>query len=144
MIGGEFNTPADRIRSGRIMPTLDGFTEANGGLAPILVFVDSSGSFNIDTECVDGPRGNAAAHLTGDVPAYVEAKFGASADPACWAVVGWSMGGTCAVDLAVRHSELLHTFVDIAGDLGPSSGTEEQSMRVFSAATPKRGPRSTR
>ncbi|WP_281878922.1 alpha/beta hydrolase [Nocardia sputorum] len=132
MIGGEFNTPADWIRSGQIMPTLDGFTKANAGLAPILVFVDSSGSFNNDTECVDGPRGDAAAHLTEDVPAYVEAKFGASADPARWAVVGWSMGGTCAVDLAVMHPELLHTFVDIAGDLGPSSGTKEQSIaRLF-------------
>ncbi len=132
MIGGEFNTPADWLRSGQIMPTVDGFTKANGGLAPILVFVDSSGSFNNDTECVDGPRGDAAAHLTEDVPTYLEARFGASADPARWAVVGWSMGGTCAVDLAVMHPELLRTFVDIAGDLGPSSGTKEQSIaRLF-------------
>ncbi|WP_373686205.1 alpha/beta hydrolase [Nocardia gamkensis] len=132
MIGGEFNTPADWIRSGQIMPALDGFTKANGGLAPILVFVDASGSFNNDTECVNGPRGNAAAHLTEDVPAYVEAQFGASADPARWAVVGWSMGGTCAVDLAVMHPDLVRTFVDIAGDLGPSSGTQEQTVsRLF-------------
>ncbi len=132
MIGGEFNTPADWIRSGQIMPALDGFTKANGGLAPILVFVDAGGSFNNDTECVNGPRGNAASHLTEDVPAHVEARFGASADPARWAVVGWSMGGTCAVDLAVMHPDLVHTFVDIAGDLGPSSGTEEQTVsRLF-------------
>ncbi|MBF6073705.1 hypothetical protein IU498_03580 [Nocardia beijingensis] len=132
MIGGEFNTPADWIRSGRIMPALDRFTEADGGQAPILVFVDASGSFNNDTECVDGPRGNAAGHLTEDVPAYVESRFGASADPANWAVVGWSMGGTCAADLAVMHPELVHTFVDIAGDLGPSSGTKEQTIaRLF-------------
>ncbi|MGW4091935.1 alpha/beta hydrolase [Nocardia sp. NPDC004750] len=132
MIGGEFNTPADWIRSGQIMPALDSFTKANGGRAPILVFVDSSGSFNNDTECVDGPRGDAADHLTEDVPAYVESRFGASADPANWAVVGWSMGGTCAVDLAVMHPDLVHTFVDIAGDLGPSSGTKEQTIaRLF-------------
>ncbi|MFR9769522.1 alpha/beta hydrolase [Nocardia sp. SC052] len=132
MIGGEFNTPADWIRSGQIMPALDSFTKANGGRAPILVFVDSSGSFNNDTECVDGPRGDAADHLTEDVPAYVESRFGAAADPANWAVVGWSMGGTCAVDLAVMHPDLVHTFVDIAGDLGPSSGTKEQTIaRLF-------------
>ncbi|MGQ4615044.1 alpha/beta hydrolase-fold protein [Nocardia sp. R7R-8] len=132
MIGGEFNTPADWIRSGQIMPALDSFTKANGGRAPILVFVDASGSFNNDTECVDGPRGDAAGHLTEDVPAYLESRFGASADPANWAVVGWSMGGTCAVDLAVMHPELVHTFLDIAGDIGPSSGTKEQTIaRLF-------------
>ncbi|MFI9511333.1 alpha/beta hydrolase [Nocardia sp. NPDC052566] len=132
MIAGEFNTPADWLRSGQIMPELDRFTAANGGRAPILVFVDSSGSFNNDTECVNGPRGDAADHLTKDVPGYVESRFGATADPARWAVVGWSMGGTCAVDLAVMHPELLHTFIDIAGDIGPSSGTKEQTIqRLF-------------
>ncbi|MEV6137434.1 alpha/beta hydrolase-fold protein [Nocardia sp. NPDC051990] len=129
MIGGEFNTPADWIRSGQIMPEVDKFTAANGGRAPILVFVDSSGSFNNDTECVNGPRGDAADHLTRDVPAYLRSRFGASADPANWAVVGWSMGGTCAVDLAVMHPELVRTFVDIAGDLGPASGNKEQTIR---------------
>nr|WP_084479029.1 alpha/beta hydrolase-fold protein [Nocardia jejuensis] len=129
MIGGEFNTPSDWVRSGQIMPAVDDFAKANSGQAPILVYVDSGGSFNNDTECVNGPRGDAADHLTGDVPAYVESAFGASKDPAKWAAVGWSMGGTCAVDLAVMHPELLHTFVDIAGDQGPSSGTKEQSVR---------------
>ncbi|RDI67528.1 S-formylglutathione hydrolase FrmB [Nocardia pseudobrasiliensis] len=128
MIGGEFNTPGDWLRSGQIMPEIDKFTAADGGRAPILVFVDSSGSFNNDTECVDGPRGNAARHLTEDVPPYVESTFNASRDPANWAVIGWSMGGTCAVDLTVMHPDLFHTFVDIAGDIGPASGNKEQTI----------------
>ncbi|WP_227985240.1 alpha/beta hydrolase [Nocardia spumae] len=128
MIGGEFNTPADWLRSGQIMPAIDTFTAADGGHAPVLVLVDSSGSFNNDTECVDGPRGAAADHLTQDVVPYVRARFGVSADPAKWAAVGWSMGGTCATDLTVMHPELFHTFVDIAGDLGPTAGTREQTV----------------
>ncbi|MBF4998681.1 hypothetical protein IRT45_16165 [Nocardia sp. BSTN01] len=128
MIGGEFNTPADWLRSGQIMPAIDAFTAANNGSAPVLVFVDSSGSFNNDTECVDGPRGAAADHLTKDVVPYVNSHFRVSADPAKWAVIGWSMGGTCATDLTVMHPELFHTFVDIAGDLGPTSGTREQTI----------------
>nr|WP_239004186.1 alpha/beta hydrolase-fold protein [Nocardia panacis] len=129
MIGGEFNTPADWVRSGQIMPIVDKYAAAANGQAPILVFVDSSGSFNNDTECVNGPRGDAADHLTRDVPAYVTSRFGASSDPANWAVIGWSMGGTCAIDLTVTHPELFHTFVDIAGDLGPASGDKEQTIR---------------
>jgi S-formylglutathione hydrolase FrmB len=90
--------------------------------------VDSSGSFNNDTECVNGPRGNAADHLIKDVRPYVISRFGASPDPANWGVVGWSMGGTCAIDLTVMHPDLFTTFDDIGGDRGPNSGTKEQTI----------------
>lgn len=128
MIAGEFNTPADWMRSGNAMPIIDAYAAAHGGNAPIFVFVDVGGSFNNDTECVNGPRGNAADHLTEDVRPYVVSHYGASADPARWAVVGWSMGGTCAIDLTVMHPDLFHTFEDIAGDHGPTAGTREQTI----------------
>lgn len=128
MIAGEFNTPADWMRSGNIIPVIDDYAAKHGGQTPVFVFVDSGGSFNNDTECVNGPRGNAADHLTKDVPPYVVSQFGASADPANWGIVGWSMGGTCAVDLAVMHPELFSAFVDIAGDHGPTAGTKEQTI----------------
>ena len=128
MIAGEFNTPADWIRSGNIMPVIDGYAASHGGQAPLLVFVDAGGRFNNDTECVDGPRGNAADHLTADVRPYIIDRFGASASASAWGVVGWSMGGTCAVDLTVMHPELFSVFVDIAGDHGPTAGTKEQTI----------------
>ncbi len=130
MIAGEFNTPADWPRTGNAIGTVDAFAAAHGGSAPILVFVDVAGSFNNDTECVNGPRGNAADHLTEDVPPYVTRTFGARI--ADWGVVGWSMGGTCAVDLTVMHPELFSAFVDIAGDMGPNAGTKEQTIaRIY-------------
>jgi S-formylglutathione hydrolase FrmB len=132
MIGGEFNTPADWLRAGNAIKSVDDFAAAHGGSAPVLVFVDSGGSFNTDTECVNGPRGNAADHLTDDVVPYLISHFGVSADPSNWGVAGWSMGGTCAVDLTAMHPEKFRTFVDIAGDLGPNSGTRAQTIaRLF-------------
>ncbi|WP_201274423.1 alpha/beta hydrolase family protein [Mycolicibacterium sp. CH28] len=128
MVAGEFNTPADWIRTGNAMPIIDGYAKSHGGQAPIFAFVDSGGSFNNDTECVNGPRGNAADHLTKDVRPYVVKNFGASDQAANWAVVGWSMGGTCAIDLTVMHPELFSTFEDIAGDHGPTAGTKEQTI----------------
>ncbi|WP_445170843.1 alpha/beta hydrolase-fold protein [Mycolicibacterium sp. Dal123E01] len=128
MIAGEFNTPADWLRTGNAMPIIDGYAQSHGGQAPIFVFVDTGGSFNNDTECVNGPRGDSADHLTKDVRPYVVDHFGASAQAANWAVVGWSMGGTCAIDLTVMHPELFSTFEDIAGDHGPTSGTKEQTI----------------
>lgn len=128
MVAGEFNTPADWIRTGNAMPIIDGYAASHGGRAPIFVFVDSGGRFNNDTECVNGPRGNAADHLTSDVRPYVVNTFGASDRAANWAVVGWSMGGTCAIDLTVMHPELFSTFEDIAGDHGPTAGTRDQTI----------------
>ena len=117
MIAGEFNTPSDWPRTGNAIATIDNFAASHGGYAPVFVFVDVGVSFNNDTECVNGPRGNVADHLIKDVPPYVTSTFGVNS--ANWGVVGWSMGGTCAVDLTVMHPQLFSTFVDIAGDVGP-------------------------
>ncbi|HEY4793439.1 MAG TPA: alpha/beta hydrolase-fold protein [Mycobacterium sp.] len=132
MIGGEFNTPADWLRAGNAARTIDEMAARHGGNAPVFVFVDSGGAFNNDTECVNGSRGNAADHLTKDVVPYMISRFGVSADPARWGIVGWSMGGTCALDLTVMHPELFSSFVDIAGNMGPEAGTKAQTIaRLF-------------
>lgn len=128
MIAGEFNTPADWLRTGNAAAIIDSYAQKHGGNAPVFVFVDSGGSFNNDTECVNGVRGNVADHLTKDVVPYVNQQFGTSADPANWGIVGWSMGGTCAVDLTVMHPELFSSFLDIAGDMGPNAGTKDQTI----------------
>ena len=132
MVGGEFNTPADWLRAGNAIKTVDDFAAAHQGNAPVLVFVDSGGAFNNDTECVNGSRGNAADHLTKDVVPFMEASYGVSKSAANWGIVGWSMGGTCAVDLTVMHPDMFSTFEDIAGDMGPNSGTKQQTIdRLF-------------
>lgn len=132
MIGAQLNTPADWLRAGGAVHTIDEFAAAHGGNAPVFVFVDATGAFDNDTECVNGVRGNASLHLTKDVVPYMISNFGVSADRRSWGVAGWSMGGTCAVELAVRRPELFSGFVDIAGDLSPNSGTREQTItRLF-------------
>ncbi|ORW27193.1 hypothetical protein AWC19_03075 [Mycobacterium palustre] len=132
MIGGQFNTPADWTRAGNAVKTIDDFAAAHDGKAPVLVFVDSGGAFNNDTECVNGVRGNAADHLTKDVVPFMVSHFGVSPDRSNWGVAGWSMGGTCAVDLTVMHPEMFSAFVDVAGDFFPNAGTKAQSIaRLF-------------
>jgi S-formylglutathione hydrolase FrmB len=138
MIGGEFNTPADWLRTGNAIKTVDDFAAQHAGEAPVLVFVDSGGAFNNDTECVNGARGNAADHLTKDVVPFMEQTYGVSAESANWGVVGWSMGGTCAVDLTVMHPDVFSAFEDIAGDLSPNSGTKQQTIdRLFGGSEAK-------
>jgi S-formylglutathione hydrolase FrmB len=132
MIGGQFNTPADWTRAGNAVKTIDDFAAAHDGNAPVLVFVDSGGAFNNDTECVNGVRGNAADHLTKDIVPFMISTFGVSRHRSNWGVAGWSMGGTCAVDLTVMHPEAFSAFVDVAGDFSPNAGNKAQTIaRLF-------------
>jgi S-formylglutathione hydrolase FrmB len=128
MIGSALNMPADWLRAGNAVQTIDDFASAHGGYAPVLVFPDATGAFDNDTECVNGPRGNAADHLVKEVVPYMVSNFGVSADRANWGILGWSMGGTCALDLTVMHPDMFSAFVDIAGDLGPNTGSKNQTI----------------
>jgi len=132
MISSAFNMPADWLRAGGAFDSIDNFAARHHGFAPVLVFVDPTGAFDNDTECVNGSRGNAADHLTKDVVPFVVSNFGVSADRANWGIAGWSMGGTCAVDLTIMHPDMFSVFVDIAGDRSPNIGTKEQTIaRLF-------------
>ncbi|GAB16593.1 putative esterase [Gordonia effusa NBRC 100432] len=123
MLPGVFNTPPDWMRIGNAIEVVDSYARAHNGQAPILVFADVTGGFRNDTECVNGPRGNVADHLTKEVRPQVISQFGADPSPRSWGIVGWSMGGTCAVDLTLMHPDLFTTFDDIAGDAAPNVGT---------------------
>jgi S-formylglutathione hydrolase FrmB len=128
MIGAEVADPDNWVRVGQAVRTADAYAASHGGQAPILVFVDATGSFHNDTECVNGPHGNAEDHLVKDVPEFISATFGASRDPHRWGVVGFSMGGTCAIGLTVEHPSTFGHFVDIEGDLGPNTGNKAQTI----------------
>lgn len=128
MIGGQFNTPADWIRTANAVATIDDFAARHDGNAPVFVFADSGGAFNNDTECVNGTRGMAADHLTQDVVPYLVANFGVSEDPTNWGVVGWSSGGTCALNLTLKYPELFSAFVNIDGDFAPNAGNKQQTI----------------
>jgi S-formylglutathione hydrolase FrmB len=128
MIGGEFAVPDNWVRSGDAVHIADAFAAAHHGFAPVLVFVDASGGFKVDSECVDGAAGKAADHLLKDIPPFVEKTFGTATAAGKWAVAGWSMGGTCAITLAVTHPQVFGHFLDISGDLGPNLGDKASTI----------------
>lgn len=131
MIGSALNTPADWVWAGHAAQAANDFAAGHGGNAPVLVFADATGAFNNDTECVNGSRGNAADHLVNEVVPYIVSNFRTSADRHNWGVAGWSMGGTCALDLTVMHSETFTAFLDIAGDASPNTGDRSHSIATL-------------
>jgi S-formylglutathione hydrolase FrmB len=129
MLGGVPGDPSNMIRAAHAEVVADAYAAAHHGRAPIVVFPDHNGGFLNDTECVDGPRGNAETYLMVDVPRFVEARFGASDRGSAWGIVGYSEGGTCAVTLALRHPDRFGAFVDIGGDLRPSAASGRLAQR---------------
>ncbi|HWD78750.1 MAG TPA: alpha/beta hydrolase-fold protein, partial [Kribbella sp.] len=128
LVGAELGSPGDWVRLGNAVRVSDDYAATHHGYAPMLVFADATGRFSNDTECVNGVRGNAADHLAEDIPAYVGRTFGATRVPGRWAIAGFSMGGTCALDLAVERPDVFGHFADISGDLAPYSGTPAQTL----------------
>jgi len=132
MVGAEFSHPNDWLESGDALKILDRFAALHYGNTPVVVFPDTTGKFDNDTECVNGPRGNAADHLTKDVLPYLVSHFNVSPKAANWGLVGWSSGGTCALTTAVRNPDKFSVFVALDGQLGPNAGTKPQTVgRLF-------------
>jgi S-formylglutathione hydrolase FrmB len=62
-----------------------------------------------------------------DVPRFVTRTLRIPQSAGRWAIAGFSSGGTCAVDLALRHPDVYGRFVDLAGDLRPNLGSRWQT-----------------
>jgi len=129
LVSGTPGGPEDWLRGGGALTLANEWAIAHRGRAPIMVFPDANGSTFGDTECVDGPRGRAETYLSVDVPAFVQARFGAARDPRRWAVAGLSEGGTCALTLVARHRSQFRTFADFSGDAAPTIGSDRFTLR---------------
>lgn len=125
MLPGWPGNVQDWVRAGRALDVANRWAAAHHGAAPVMVFVDENGAHGYDTECVNGPQGNAETYLTQVVPTYLQQNLGVVPDAHRWAVIGFSEGGTCAVGLGTEVPHLFGRFVDMAGDLAPSYGFNE-------------------
>lgn len=136
MLAGTPGAPINWLRSGHGQATDDAFAAGHHGRAPVLVVVDQNGSATGDTECVDGPQGRAETYLAVDVPAFVAGTLHIPRDPARWGIVGFSEGGTCALDLALAHPDVYRHVADLGGDLRPSLGGPAQTLSALFGGDP--------
>ncbi|MER7281912.1 alpha/beta hydrolase-fold protein [Dactylosporangium sp. NPDC000244] len=128
MLVGAPGTPINWLKAGGGEATDDAYAATHGGVAPVLVVADQNGSATGDTECVDGPRGNAETYLTTDVPAFITGTLHLRHDASRWGIVGFSEGGTCALDLVLGHPGIYRHAVDLGGDARPNLGSPEHSL----------------
>jgi S-formylglutathione hydrolase FrmB len=118
LLHGSPGSPADWTRGGFADLTADAYASTHGGFAPILVMPDVNGAhWTSDSECVNGVQGNAETYLTVDVRNAVVSAFDAS--PTAWVVAGLSEGGSCALQMALRHPNLFVAAGDFGGEDHP-------------------------
>lgn len=128
LLSGTPGSPVDWTRSAFADVTADAYAAGHDGWAPVLVMPDALGGPFADTECVDGPRGNAETYLMDDVPGFMAARFGVPDERAAWVVAGSSAGGTCALTLALGHPDRVAGFADFSGDDGPNVGSRRHTV----------------
>jgi len=76
---------------------------------------------------VGGP--DVETYLTADVRAVITRAYRANTAPGSWAVMGYSSGGFCATNLAMRHPSLFSAAVSIAGYARPAH--DHQTGELF-------------
>lgn len=126
---GNPGKPEQWFSAGGAARTADRYQAAHGGLAPIIVSVDPTGSFTGNPGCVDGPRLNIDTYLSTDVPALIRENFRVNPDQSAWTIGGLSYGGTCSLQIVANHPGSYGAFLDFSGQAEPSLGSREQTVR---------------
>ena len=124
LVSGQPGGPQDWVTAGNLQAQLDRFAAANNGLAPVAVVVDPNGPQDTITMCMDSDIAKADTYLSQDVPNWITSELGVDANHAHWAFGGFSYGGTCAIQMATRHTDLYPSFIDISGEREPAISTD--------------------
>ncbi len=103
---------------------------AAGRMAPtVVLFPYTTPDRLLDTECTNLSHGpQAETYLTVDVPAAAGNQLRVRTDRAGWGLIGYSAGGFCAANLALRHPTEFAAAASLSGYATPGitigDGTE--------------------
>jgi S-formylglutathione hydrolase FrmB len=126
LIPGQPGGPEDWLLAGRLVDVMDSFAAAHQGLAPVVLVPDATGSNLANTLCLDSRLGTAETYLARDVPEWAARTL--QTEPGPMAVGGFSFGGTCALQLALRHPDTFPTFLDVSGQAEPTLGDRASTV----------------
>ncbi|MFD8565583.1 alpha/beta hydrolase [Streptomyces sp. NPDC057694] len=100
------------------VPQTAGQLERANRLQPtVIVMVRPTIAPPRDTECVDVPGGpQAETFFTKDLPEAVKAAYRVGHDPSAWGALGYSSGGSCALQLAMRNPKVYTSAAALSAD----------------------------
>jgi enterochelin esterase-like enzyme len=106
----------------------------------VLVMPSINGSGRNYQDCVNGPAVKDDTYVTTDVRADVLARYRVSRDSYEWGVAGYSSGGYCAANLALRHPRSFGAAAVINGYFraadGPAAAALNHSIPLETANSP--------
>jgi pimeloyl-ACP methyl ester carboxylesterase len=106
----------------------------------VLVMPAINGAGHDYQDCVNGPGVNDETYLTKDVRADVLAHYRVTQDPFEWGMAGYSSGGYCAANLALRHPGSFGAAAVIDGYFraadGPAAAVLNHSQSLEAANSP--------
>lgn len=130
LIAGSPGTPKTWTHALDVANVLDREIASGSSLPFIAVMPSQEVAGGRDTQCVDvvgGPK--METYLTADVRSVITHAYRASRQPGSWAVMGYSSGGFCATNLAMRHPGLFAAAVSVAGYARPAH--DHQTGELF-------------
>lgn len=130
LIAGSPGKPKTWTNSLHIAHVLDREIAAGRSLPFIAVMPSQDVAGARDTQCVNVAGGPAVeTYLTVDVRSAIIHAFRASTPLGSWALMGYSSGGFCATNLAMRHPDLFTAAVSVAGTARPAH--DHQTGELF-------------
>jgi dienelactone hydrolase len=103
------------------LQTADTLTRAHRLAPTIFVIPQINNPHTLDTECINGPPGTPQPEtwLTKELPDWIVRHLHVETRRQDWATFGYSFGGWCAADLAMRHPGLFSAAISLEGYFRP-------------------------
>ncbi|GAB2808173.1 alpha/beta hydrolase [Lentzea nigeriaca] len=130
LLPGQPGSPRDWFDAGRLTERLDEFAREHDGLAPIVVVADQLGARMANPLCLDSKLGRSETYLAREVPEWIKRRLTVDERREAWTIAGFSQGGTCALQLAVRAPDVYGNFIDLTGQREPSLGTRQDTVKA--------------
>ncbi|MFJ6571791.1 alpha/beta hydrolase [Streptomyces sp. NPDC091292] len=101
----------------RVPQTAAGLLRADKMQPTVIVMLRPTIAPPRDTECVDVPGGpQAETYFVKDLPEALKRTYRVGHDPSAWGALGYSSGGTCALQLAMRHPGVYTSAAALSAD----------------------------
>jgi enterochelin esterase-like enzyme len=120
LIPGQPGEPQDWINVAGIEVTLNELIERNEAKPAVLIMPDANGSPRVSEQClnqVGGPQD--LTYLALDVPNAMSRMLRLQAPGAGWGVAGYSEGGFCAANMALRYRYRYGYSASLSGYFAP-------------------------
>lgn len=109
-------------------------------VGPMVLVMPTSNSGNHFEECVNAPGALDDTYVTRDVRADVIARYRVTRNPAEWGIAGYSSGGYCAANLAMRHRGSFGAVGVMDGYYRPQDGPAAAALHNNAAAEAANDP----